>query len=517
MSRDDQANLPIRTSTVTVPGNALSADAVRDVAEQTKLAMGSRLLALAIAANIVLVLCVISLAFSGTGSSSAHRLCGVVSLAVAAISVICVYLAAKGSPARELGLRQRLLEREEALRNSAEAEEQLKAELDTALSQRASVGENIKRVVEDITTADTAQLDQCIKMIAKIEESSKEAGNAAGVLSVLDENTHSLSATSEQLSTNVSGVATAAEEISANINSSVSAAEEISSNMSNVATTAEEMSSNLATIDTALREMSSSISGIADNAREGATVAGNAAEAAENTSGIMTTLGRSAENIGKVTNVIHVIAQQTNLLALNAAIEAASAGEAGKGFAVVAHEVKELARQTTTATEDIDGKIQGIQANTGRAIQAIEDITGVITKINDLQTLISRAVDQQKGATQEISRNVSEAVAGITDISGNISESADGATQVSKGIGEIATGANEVARNIAEAASGVNDLNEKIVEASVMVGESSRYTRHASESAASTKDGMQSLMIAVDRVCDAVRDLENAVDDGEQE
>jgi methyl-accepting chemotaxis protein len=278
--------------------------------------------------------------------------------------------------------------------------------------------------------------------------------------------------------------------------------------MSNVATTVEQMSSNLATIDTALRELTNAISGIAENAREGAAVANHAAKASEATSETMGLLGKSAEEIGKVTNVIQIIAQQTNLLALNAAIEAASAGEAGKGFAVVANEVKELAKQTTAATEDISVKIHGIQQNTARAVQAIRDVTGIINKINDLQGVIAKTVEQQKNATQEISRNVSEAVAGITQISKNVNEAADGATQTSKSITEIASGANEVAKNVAEAAAGANDLNGKIAESAVMVSEASRYTRRASSATGETKGAMQEMLIAVDRVCDAVRELE---------
>lgn len=140
--------------------------------------------------------------------------------------------------------------------------------------------------------------------------------------------------------------------------------------------------------------------------------------------------------------------QVVNLLALNAAIEAASAGEAGKGFAVVANEVKELAKQTTAATEDIAVKVQSIQANAARAGQAIRDITAIINKINDLQGLIAKNVEQQKNATREISSNVSEAVGGI----------------------------NQVSRNVNEAADGAGNLNGKIAESAVMVAEASRYT-----------------------------------------
>jgi methyl-accepting chemotaxis protein len=116
-----------------------------------------------------------------------------------------------------------------------------------------------------------------------------------------------------------------------------------------------------------------------------------------------------------VIKVITSIAQQTNLLALNATIEAARAGEAGKGFAVVANEVKELAKETAKATEDISQKIEAIQSDTRSAVQAIAEISSIISKINDYQNTIASAVEEQTATTNEIARNVTEAAKGIGD------------------------------------------------------------------------------------------------------
>lgn len=386
--------------------------------------------------------------------------------------------------------------------------ERLKVLADAGGNWNAEIESRLKKSNADIIAAEATQLELCVKMMGQIEEANREAANAAGIVGVMEGNAGSVATTSEQMSSNIAVVATAAEEISTNISNTASTAEEISGNMSTVATTTEEMSSNLRAVDSAIKEMSDSIMSIAGNAREGADVANNAANAALETTNIMMALGKSAEDIGKVTNVIQVIAQQTNLLALNAAIEAASAGEAGKGFAVVANEVKELAKQTTSATEDIAGKIQGIQNNTAEAVQAIRQITAIIDKINELQGLISNMVDQQTKATQEISLKVTETTFAVNDISKNINESADGANQVSKGIGEIATGANEVARNIAEAATGITDLTSKIAEQSVMVTEANRYMKLVSEQNEGCKKRMHEMMVAVDSVCDIVRNME---------
>src|ERR1022692_3793657 len=130
-------------------------------------------------------------------------------------------------------------------------------------------------------------------------------------------------------------------------------------------------------------------------------------------------LGESSAEIGQVIKVITSIAQQTNLLALNATIEAARAGEAGKGFAVVANEVKELAKETAKATEDISLKIEAIQTDTKGAVDAIAEISAIINQINDLQNTIASAVEEQSATTNEIGRNIAEASKGSTEIAQN--------------------------------------------------------------------------------------------------
>ena len=140
-------------------------------------------------------------------------------------------------------------------------------------------------------------------------------------------------------------------------------------------------------------------------------------------------LGESSAEIGNVIKVITSIAQQTNLLALNATIEAARAGEAGKGFAVVANEVKELAKQTAKATEDISRKIEAIQNDTKGAVEAIAQIGKIINQINDIQNTIASAVEEQTATTGEISRNVAEAAKGSNEIAQNITGVAQAAQQ----------------------------------------------------------------------------------------
>ncbi len=175
---------------------------------------------------------------------------------------------------------------------------------------------------------------------------------------------------------------------------------------------AEQVSKSVQTVAASAEEMTASIKEIARNAHEAARVATSAVRVAEVTSGTISKLGDSSIEIGKVIKVITSIAEQTNLLALNATIEAARAGEAGKGFAVVANEVKELAKETAKATEDISRKIDAIQGDTTEAVKAIKEIRGIIGQVNDISTTIASAVEEQTATTNEIGRNVAQAAAG---------------------------------------------------------------------------------------------------------
>jgi methyl-accepting chemotaxis protein len=196
--------------------------------------------------------------------------------------------------------------------------------------------------------------------------------------------------------------------------------------------------------------MSSSIKEIAKSATEAAKIATAAVRTAESTNATVGKLGESSAEIGQVIKVITSIAQQTNLLALNATIEAARAGEAGKGFAVVANEVKELAKETAKATEDISRKIEAIQGDTKGAVVAIGEITTIINQLNDISNTIASAVEEQTATTNEITRNVGEAAKGSSQIVENIVSVATAAKSTTEGATNTQTAAQELARMAAE-------------------------------------------------------------------
>ena len=205
-----------------------------------------------------------------------------------------------------------------------------------------------------------------------------------------------------------------------------------------------QVSASIQTVATAAEEMTASIREIAKNATEAATVATDAVTVASEAQGTVASLGESSAEIGQVIKVITSIAQQTNLLALNATIEAARAGDAGKGFAVVANEVKELAKETAKATEEIGQKIEAIQSDTQGAVSAISRITDVIAKINDIQSTIASAVEEQTATTNEIARSVTEAAAGANGIAEDVTQVATAAADTREGAENTLTSATEL-------------------------------------------------------------------------
>lgn len=252
------------------------------------------------------------------------------------------------------------------------------------------------------------------------------------------------------LESTVQTLASAAQELTSVSQQMASNSEETSSQASVVSAAAEQVSRNVGTVASAAEEMGASIKEIAKNANEAARVATSAVKVAEKTNATVSKLGESSAEIGNVIKVITSIAQQTNLLALNATIEAARAGEAGKGFAVVANEVKELAKQTAKATEDIGRKIEAIQADTKGAVDAIAQIGSIISHINDIQSTIASAVEEQTATTAEISRNVGEAALGSREIAQNVMGVAQAARGTTEGASNTKISADELAKMAVE-------------------------------------------------------------------
>ena len=320
----------------------------------------------------------------------------------------------------------------EKLRLEQEQKDLRRREQDQAEELRTKVGQ----LLGVVQAASQGDLTQTVPVsgedpIGQMGEGLAELlGDLRRSIGTIAEQAQSLSSASEELTSVSQQMASNAEETTAQAKVSAEASDRVSESVTTVASASE--------------EMNASIKEIAVNAQEAAKVADSAVEVANTTNATVSKLGESSAEIGQVIKVITSIAQQTNLLALNATIEAARAGEAGKGFAVVANEVKELAKETAKATEDIGQKIEAIQGDTKSAVSAIGDISTIIDKINSISTTIASAVEEQSATTGEIGRNVGEAATGTSEIAQNIQTVAQAAEGTSSGASDTQKAAAEL-------------------------------------------------------------------------
>jgi methyl-accepting chemotaxis protein len=227
-----------------------------------------------------------------------------------------------------------------------------------------------------------------------------------------------------------------------------------------VATASQASSSSINSVASAAEELTASITEISQQVGQAASIANEAVSEAERSNVMITSLNDAAARIGDVVGLISDIAEQTNLLALNATIEAARAGDAGKGFAVVASEVKNLATQTAKATEEITNQIKAVQQETGNAVTAIGGISTTIGRINEINTTISAAVEEQGAATNEISRSVQLAATSANEVSENIGTVNDNASKTGLSAAEV----QEVAQKLAAEAGAMQDEVDRFLQ-----------------------------------------------------
>ena len=244
----------------------------------------------------------------------------------------------------------------------------------------------------------------------------------------------------------VESVASASTEMEMSARTLSATAEEASSQSTAVAAASEEASTNVQTVAAAAEQLAQSVEEVGRQVQQSSTIASNAVSEAQKTNEEVEGLATAAEKIGEVVGLINDIASQTNLLALNATIEAARAGDAGKGFAVVATEVKSLADQTATATEDISSQISAIQSATENAVKAIKGISGTIGELSEISSAIASAVEEQSAATREIAQSVEQAAAGTADVSQNITGVTSGAQQTGDASAQVLEAASELSK-----------------------------------------------------------------------
>ncbi|MHC5653417.1 methyl-accepting chemotaxis protein [Stappia sp. ICDLI1TA098] len=245
----------------------------------------------------------------------------------------------------------------------------------------------------------------------------------------------------------LAAVTSSADTMEHNARSMADIAEGTNASSATVATAAQQAAANVQTVASATEELSSSISEISSQVSKSSQIASQAVGEAQRTDSQIQGLADAAEKIGQVVSMIAAIAEQTNLLALNATIEAARAGDAGRGFAVVAAEVKELASQTSKATEEITSQISAIQNETQVAVSAVQSIGKTVEEMNAIAAAIAAAVEQQGAATGEIARNVEEASRGTQEVTENILGVSHAAGETKTAAGDVTTAAAAVNRD----------------------------------------------------------------------
>lgn len=328
----------------------------------------------------------------------------------------------------------------------------------TAFLERVSKGDVSKDVPEDMLARkdEVGDLGHSVQtMTESLRKLLRDIGN--GVQTVASSATQ-LTAASTQTANGVKSMSEKSATVAA-------AAEESCATTAAVSSSMEKASANLTSVAGATEEMSSTVAEIASNSEKARLISEKAMAQAQTISTMMAELGKAAQEIGKVTETITDISAQTNLLALNATIEAARAGSAGKGFAVVANEIKELAKQTSEATEDIKAKIAGVQNSTTDAVRTIETITGVIQEIGNTVASTAAAIEEQATVTKNVAGEIAEATAVVRDVNDQVAQTATVSRSIASDIASVngaTLGIREGGQQVETSATELSRLSEQL-------------------------------------------------------
>lgn len=345
----------------------------------------------------------------------------------------------------------------------------IKSVHDNADNFRSSM-EDMLSVVDVMTKNSDALNSKTNAVNQAVQEITGSIGQTAGASSDASESISVIAAAVEEMHSTIQHQAASTEEISSSLEHVSLGVNQVATNVDEVSSSAQEMSGAVNNVATAVKEINISLNEVSLSCERSTRITDDAETKALETKEIIENLNQSSTQIGKIIDVINDIADQTNMLALNAAIEAAGAGEAGRGFAVVANEVKELARQTAEATEEISRQIETMQTNMQQAVVAVETINGVIEESNSITGTIASAVAEQSAATGEISSSIVQAAERVSIITQNIADVASSIKEAAENVAEVSSGVHEIAHSTNELADGTNEVAESAANASAKVG-----------------------------------------------
>ncbi len=366
--------------------------------------------------------------------------------------------------------------RSEAAIDSNDEIGQMAGDLNASVRNLRSIMKELSDTTQILSSSSEELSSVSEEMASGAEEMTAQAMTVAGASEQIASGVRTVAAATEQSGASLANIAAMTEEMSAAFVHVAESGRKTSENIREMVKASEDISSQISAIASAAEEMTVSLNEVAKNTAQANRISQNANQRAQDVNARMNALSAASKKIGKIISLIKDIADQTNMLALNATIEAASAGAAGRGFAVVAGEIKELAKQSAEATDEISVQIEEIQSFTSDAVHAIEDIGKVIHQIAAINEMIASSSEEQNATSAEISKSVavtamaaksvseksSESSALADDIARAMKESSITASEVAARIEELLKGVEDVARSADEAAKGVNDISKNI-------------------------------------------------------